>query len=333
LKSSSGSTTVSVSEPILSSQEKPKESITSEGGPHRDTETLPESWLLDPNPTLEKLREIFHNRLAKITSHMKPTKTRVIEEDETHRLVKLTLQSDSTFVTGSDEQHSNLLQFVRQMFSPLRVGLIFQFDIKIRIHVNLAFSSDVIACPECQNECTPDDSLSENEENERNNNDHPKDDENDNTDAPSFSTLVAGYNFENDKTPETSTKYRYNSIEEKELEDDSSDDFDDSSLDGDQEKDPKLTEEKPQKDISSFAGTWFLSYMCELGYITASKCYHGNVEGTVQKSFCGLQPDIKVNIDADFGDPSLFHLSYKNSEYETVQFVFKVDLDKALSII
>lgn len=47
-------------------------------------------------------------------------------------------------------------------------------------------------------------------------------------------------------------------------------------------------------------GTWFLSYLCEMGVIKqGDDVYRGTVSGTLLKTFCGIPKDSYISISMD----------------------------------
>jgi len=66
---------------------------------------------------------------------------------------------------------------------------------------------------------------------------------------------------------------------------------------------PKKTKSTEQ------AGVWFLSYLCEAGYIkNQDDIFSGFVDGPVMKEFAGLPVGTYVGIKVDSVDVGLFHV-------------------------
>jgi hypothetical protein len=64
------------------------------------------------------------------------------------------------------------------------------------------------------------------------------------------------------------------------------------------------------------AGTWFLSYLAELGYIRNNDFIdNGWIDGTTQRDFLGLPAKTMVHIRIDDCDKTLFHLYYLPGEH------------------
>jgi len=63
------------------------------------------------------------------------------------------------------------------------------------------------------------------------------------------------------------------------------------------------------------AGIWFLSYLCELGYIEQEDdVYSGCVFGSSRKDFMGLKNGTQVYIVVDQKDHSLFHVFHQEGK-------------------
>lgn len=62
------------------------------------------------------------------------------------------------------------------------------------------------------------------------------------------------------------------------------------------------------------AGTWFLSYISDIGYINNDDVFQGCVTGTTRKNFLGLPNNTQVYIRIDIQDRELFHVIYAKPE-------------------
>ena len=68
-----------------------------------------------------------------------------------------------------------------------------------------------------------------------------------------------------------------------------------------------------EKDAGE-AGTWFLSYLSEIGYIDTDDVYDGCVFGTVSKQFVGLELGSYVYIRVDGSNPALYHVCIRREK-------------------
>ena len=71
----------------------------------------------------------------------------------------------------------------------------------------------------------------------------------------------------------------------------------------------------------SQAGTWFISYLCEIGYITNyNEVFGGHGDGTLLKDLHDIKKGSRIHIYVDNVNPCLFHIDYIDSktylEYE-----------------
>lgn len=67
----------------------------------------------------------------------------------------------------------------------------------------------------------------------------------------------------------------------------------------------------------SDAGTWFLSYLAELGYIdNVDDVYGGTATGDTKQGFLGLPDGISIYVRIDLRDKALFHVYYGDAKKE-----------------